>query len=161
MKLFEKVHYNIEVLLLLLVVFMNASVLIYFLTPSLTGNVVDESLISSYDHVSEDDIIIDEGKIVIDLKDARLSRYDGSGSMAPLLSEYATGVSIKPDSSEEVYIGDVISFWKNGELIIHRVVEKGEDSFGVYFITKGDNNFREDGKVYFEDIDSVLVAVIY
>ena len=46
-------------------------------------------------------------------------------------------------------------------LIVHRVVEKGIDEQGVYFITKGDNNNIDDCKIRFKDIDTVLIAVIY
>ncbi len=46
-------------------------------------------------------------------------------------------------------------------LIIHRVVEIGEDEQGTYFITKGDNNFFSDGKVRFGQIKYVTIGVIY
>ncbi len=46
-------------------------------------------------------------------------------------------------------------------LIVHRVVDKGVDSDGVYFITKGDNNNYSDGKVRFEEIEYITIGILY
>jgi hypothetical protein len=46
-------------------------------------------------------------------------------------------------------------------LIIHRVVEKGVDFDGIYFIAKGDNNVVSDGKIRFEDIKYKTIGVIW
>lgn len=54
-----------------------------------------------------------------------------------------------------------ISFKKDGDLIVHRVIEKGVDDMGVYFITKGDSNNVSDGKVRFEDIEYKTIGVIW
>jgi len=45
---------------------------------------------------------------------------------------------------------------------VHRVVYKGKDSIGTYFILKGDNNEEVDpGKVRFEQIKYKTIAIIY
>ena len=59
-------------------------------------------------------------------------------------------------------IKDIISFRKDKLLIVHRVVEIGNDEQGVYFITKGDNNYIRDlYKIRFEDIKDVSIGVIW
>ena len=114
-----------------------------------------------FDFINEDDIYIYENKIVIVIENYTLSRYDSSNSMIPILNEGTTGVGIKPKSEKDIHIGDIISFKQGDDLIVHRVVEKGIDKEGFFFITKGDNNDIDDGKIRFSQIDSVLVAIIY
>jgi signal peptidase I len=113
------------------------------------------------DWISSNQIHIYDDKIVIDLADSSLSSYAATGSMKPVLDKGTNGIRIKPESAGQIKAGDIISFSKQGDLIVHRVVEKGEDSRGVYFVTKGDNNDIDDGKVRFEDIKYITVALIY
>ncbi|MBI2146640.1 signal peptidase I, partial [Candidatus Woesearchaeota archaeon] len=43
-----------------------------------------------------------------------------------------------------------------------RVIEKGVDDDGVYYLVKGDNNrFADPLKVRYADVVGVVVAVIY
>jgi signal peptidase I len=81
--------------------------------------------------------------------------------MEPLLDENSNGIRIIPKSEEDIHIGDIISFEKNKDLIIHRVIDKGVDNNGTYFITKGDNNNVSDGKIRFEDIRYITIGVIW
>ena len=81
--------------------------------------------------------------------------------MKPLLDFNSNGIRIVPKNEEQISVGDIISFEQNGDLIVHRVVEKSEDEEGVYFITKGDNNSASDGKIRFKDIKYVTVGVIW
>jgi ribosomal protein L27 len=111
--------------------------------------------------VSEENIEIYSDRIVINVHNAMLSRYADTGSMLPTLGKNANGIKIKPYSPEQIKTGDIISYQKGEKLIVHRVVEKGEDKNGVYFITKGDNNTENDGKIYFQDIKYVTIALIY
>lgn len=113
------------------------------------------------DWVSEKNIEVLSDKVIIHVKDAVLSRYANTGSMLPTLGENSNGIKIVPESDEQIKIGDIISFEKNGLMIVHRVVAKGEDEKGKYFITKGDNNSEIDGKVYFPDVKYVTIALIY
>jgi signal peptidase len=84
--------------------------------------------------------------------------------MDPLIDKGANGIEIRPESPDEIEPGDVISYeskFADG-IIIHRVIEKGTDDNGVYFITKGDNNpIRDPEKVHFEQVKGILVGVIY
>jgi len=63
-----------------------------------------------------------------------------------------------------ISVGDIVAYeskYKDG-VIAHRVVEIGSDSSGWYARIKGDNNdYVDPGKVRFEQIKRIVVAVIY
>jgi hypothetical protein len=112
-------------------------------------------------YVNEEDIKVYDDRIIIYLDDARISRYAPTGSMLPFIDEYSNGIKITPASEDEIEVGDIITFRSGSDLIVHRVVEKGYDDSGVYFITKGDNNIIADGKIRFSDIESKTIGVLY
>ena len=114
-----------------------------------------------YDFIKENQIEVYPDKIIIKIENASIGRYAPTGSMVPVLDSFSNGIRIVPKSNEEVHVGDIITFNKEDKLIIHRVVEKGMDREGVYFITKGDNNDLNDGKVRFKDISYITVGVIW
>ena len=114
-----------------------------------------------FDFIQEKDIQIYDNKIVINIPGASLSNYAPTGSMRPVLDEGSNGIRIVPESEDNIHIGDIITFEQDNYLIVHRVIEKGEDSKGIYFITKGDNNNISDGKIRFEDIRYITVGVLY
>jgi hypothetical protein len=114
-----------------------------------------------FDFVEENQIKIYNDKIVIDIKDASLSRYAPTGSMKPVLDQGSNGIRIVPKSKDEIHVGDIITFKQDNYLIVHRVIEIGSDVDGLYFITKGDNNSISDGKVRFEDIKYITIGVIW
>ena len=116
---------------------------------------------SPSDWIADDDIIVFDDSIVLRIANATLSNYGDSGSMKPLLDIGANGIRIVPKYSDQIEIGDIISFRFGGTLIVHRVVEKGIDGEGVYFITQGDNNVFSDDKIRFEDIEYVTVGIIW
>ena len=111
--------------------------------------------------ISEKDIRVFPDKIVINIENAGISKYADTGSMLPTLGENANGIRVKPKSAEQINIGDIVTYERAGDLIIHRVVAKGNDVKGDYFILKGDNNSENDGKIYFEEIKYVTVGLIY
>jgi len=63
----------------------------------------------------------------------------------------------------ELELGDIIVYsnLRQQTPIIHRIVEKGEDEEGAYFVTKGDNSLVDDGKVRFSEVEHVLVGLVY
>lgn len=81
--------------------------------------------------------------------------------MKPVIDGDANGIRIAPESPDQISVGDIVTFKQGNALIVHRVIEKGIDEQGVYFITKGDNNDLSDGKLRFEDIKYVTVAIVY
>lgn len=113
------------------------------------------------DFVKENQIQIYDDKVVINVKGASLSRYAATGSMKPILDENSNGIRIVPKSEDEINIGDIVTYQSGDSLIVHRVVEKGADSEGIYFIPKGDNNTVSDGKIRFKDIKYVTIAIIW
>ena len=114
-----------------------------------------------YDFIKEEQIKIYEDKIIINIKNASLGRYAPTGSMKPFFDENSNGIRIKPGSEEDIHIGDIITFKQDNYLIVHRVIKKGIDEKGIYFITKGDNNSISDGKVRFKDIEYVMIGILY
>ena len=124
--------------------------LIGFSSANQPGNWINEKNIQVYDD-----------RIVIKIDNARISRYEATGSMLPVLGENANGIEIVPFSSNQIQIGDIITFQKGEKLIVHRVIEKGKDNKGDYFITKGDNNDEADGRVYFSQIKYVTIGLVY
>jgi hypothetical protein len=113
------------------------------------------------DTITEDSILVYDDKVVINLENASLSKYASSGSMLPVFDTGANGLRIKPSSPDEINLGDIITYSLNEQLIVHRVIEKGYDDEGLYFIVKGDNNSYSDGKIRFSDIKYKTVALFY
>ena len=84
--------------------------------------------------------------------------------MDPLIDEGTTTIEIKPKYANEIKVGDIIAYDVDGYdyAFVHRVVEIGNDKQGVYFITKGDNYYKEDpNKVRFSDIEGIVVGILY
>jgi hypothetical protein len=116
------------------------------------------------DRVSEDKIHVFSDKIVLDIKDASWASFTPTHSMEPFISENSNGIEIKPSSPADLKIGDIISYKSDFTtgLVIHRIIETGFDQNGWYAIVKGDNNAEQDpGKVRYEDINGVLIGIIY
>ncbi len=113
------------------------------------------------DFIKEDNILVYNDKIVINVDNVSLSRYASSGSMLPLFDAGANGIRIKAQSPDEIKLGDIVTYERNSELIVHRVIEIGTDKQGPYFITKGDNNALSDGKVRFDEIKYITIGILY
>jgi signal peptidase I len=120
--------------------------------------------ISPQDRINEDQIHVYKDRIVIYIPEATYARYADTNSMDPILDEGATGFEIIPDSEEDIRIGDIITYqpeWTSN-LVVHRVIEIGEDEQGWFAYTKGDNTSSIDpGKIRFEQVKYVLVGVFY
>lgn len=120
-------------------------------------------LISPQDRITEDAIRVYDDRVVLLIDNPLWSSFTDTNSMDPLLDIGANGIEIIPESEENIHLGDVISY-KNeeGNIVIHRVIEIGADKEGIYYIVKGDNNpIADQEKVRFEDIQGILVAVVY
>jgi len=126
----------------------------------LSFNILGEST-APFGTISRDNIEIYPDKVIIYLNDASLSRYADTGSMLPILDKNTKGIKIPVTSPDQIQIGDIITYKRDGSLIIHRVINIGIDEEGIYYITKGDNNFIVDEKVRFEDVMYELVALVY
>lgn len=114
-----------------------------------------------FDNIHENQIEINEDSVIIHVKNASLGKYAATGSMKPVLDENSNGIRIVPSSKEEIHLGDVITYQDNNDLIIHRVVEIGNDENGWYVITKGDNNDVSDGKVRYSQIKFITIGILW
>ena len=122
-----------------------------------------------FDFIKENQIEVYNDRIIIRIENASIGSYAPTGSMRPILDKDSNGIRIVPKSENDIHIGDIISFENSSlektseksELIIHRVIEKGIDEDGVYFITKGDNNNINDGKIRFNQIKYLTIGMIW
>ncbi len=119
-------------------------------------------LASPSDWISEDQIKVYSNRVILELSGASWASFTDTNSMDPFLDENSNAIEIKPESADMINVGDVISYQSNIGIIIHRVINVGEDSEGVYYIVKGDNNtFSDPVKVRFDDVVGVVVAIVY
>ena len=120
---------------------------------------------SPYDHIKENQIHINEGKVEIFLDDRQVSwaRFAPTNSMDPVLDSTANSIEIVPRSPSDIHVGDIVAFTYENSLIVHRVIDIGSHSNGAWYaITKGDNVEKSDpGERSFEDIKFITVGVIY
>ena len=119
---------------------------------------------SPADRIQESQIHVLPTTIIIDLPNAEWATFPDTNSMDPIIDKGANAIEIVPSSPDQIDVGDIISYrseYSSG-IIIHRVIEKGSDNEGDFFILKGDNNDRADpGKVRFDQIERIVVAIIY
>lgn len=119
---------------------------------------------SPFDRINENNIEIYNNKIIINIKNPNWRNFIDSNSMDPLIDEGTTTIEILPKSEEEIKVGDIVSYSMDDAnyTTVHRVVGIGNDENGTFFITKGDNYFREDSyKVRFSQIDGIVVGILY
>src|SRR5690606_19251510 len=104
------------------------------------------------DRITQENLFLTSEGLTILFENISLSYYADSGSMMPLLGPSAQGIRTVPKHQDEIEVGDIVSFEWEEKLLVHRVIEKGRDEQGVYFITKGDNAASPDEKIRFEQI---------
>ncbi len=119
---------------------------------------------SPKDRIGQDQIHVYDDKVVIDLDNPEWAYFTDTNSMDPVLDEGSNAIEIIPSSVSEIQVGDIVSYnsvYVDGT-VIHRVIEIGYDNKGWYARMKGDNlNMRDPEKVRFDQIQRVVVAVIY
>ncbi len=83
-----------------------------------------------------------------------------TGSMEPVIKA-GDLVLIKRIADEEPKVGEIIQFRRNGVNVCHRIVDIAEEEKQKRYITKGDNNAKEDSDwVKPEDVKGKMVYVI-
>lgn len=115
------------------------------------------------DRIRVGDIIITTTQLVLSGK-YNLVEYKNTDSMLPLLDYGSTGIQIKVTEETELVIGDVVSYRieDSESRVVHRIIDAGIDSQGVYYITKGDNvNEADSVRVRRSQIEKVLVGVLW
>jgi hypothetical protein len=116
------------------------------------------------DHIQESQIHVYNDRVVIDAQGASWAAFTDTNSMDPFFDDAANSIEVVPESADAVSVGDIISYRSSitGDLIVHRVVSKGVDGDGVFYILKGDNNPSQDPeKVRFDQVHGVLIGIIY
>jgi len=149
-------------LLLLVIIFMSGFSLINISQEpfSISAKEID----SPYNRINEDQIEIYNNKVIINIKDPEYARFTNTNSMDPVLDETANAIEIIPKSEEDIHLGDVVSYKSKlvNSVIIHRIIKISRDEKGTYYTLKGDNNKLPDPeKVRFNQIERVVVAIIY
>jgi hypothetical protein len=120
---------------------------------------------SPADFVNESDIHVYDSSFNVDgLKGLYWARFTCTKSMDPVFDCGNYAIEKTLVSTDDIHVGDIVSYrsdYADG-VIIHRVVEIGNDSDGWYCRFKGDNNPTDDpGKVRFDQLNGVVVAIIY
>ncbi|MDP3733709.1 MAG: hypothetical protein Q8R37_00625 [Nanoarchaeota archaeon] len=118
--------------------------------------------LSPSDWIKEEQIKVYDSRVILDIENANWSQFTNTNSMDPFLDEDANAIEIVPKDPLDIHVGDIISYHTVFGVLIHRVIETGEDDQGIYYLVQGDNNsFRDPFKIRFEDVEGVLVAIIY
>ena len=119
-------------------------------------------LFSPGNWVQEDQIKVYSDKVVLNIPNAIWAEFTNTNSMDPFLDETANALEIYPANPESINVGDIISYHTSYGILIHRVIEKGHDENGIYYLVKGDNNrFPDPYKVRYRDVRGVVVAIVY
>jgi hypothetical protein len=126
-----------------------------------TTELVSFDAVAPSDWVSSEDIVVFDDMVILRVANVTLSNYADSGSMRPVFDKGANGIRVVPKSEYDIEIGDIVSYRFDDILIVHRVVDKGVDEEGVYFMMQGDNNVISEGKIRFSDIEFVTVGVVW
>jgi signal peptidase I len=124
----------------------------------------NEEKASPQDWISEDNIHVYDDRVVIDIKNPQWSTFTDTNSMDPVIDYGANAIQIVPKTYSSIQAGDIVSYESDyvDGIIIHRVIQTGFDNDGWYAIMKGDNNpYPDPGKVRFDQIRRIVVAIIY
>jgi hypothetical protein len=117
---------------------------------------------SPYNWIAEEDIEMYPDGVVINVPNPQWAVFADTNSMDPVIDEGSHAIEIIPKSSEDVHVGDIVSYSTSRGNIIHRVVETGYDDDGWYAVLKGDNNpIKDPEKVRFNNIRRIVVAIVY
>jgi len=120
------------------------------------------SVISPSDHISDKEIRVFSDKVVIDKENIKWAKIKDTHSMEPVLNVNSISLEVMPLSSDEIEVGDIISYEQDSIFIIHRVINIGEDASGWFAVTKGDNNEEADPyKIRFSQVKGIVVGVLY
>ena len=83
-----------------------------------------------------------------------------TSSMEPTISE-GDIVIVKEIKKDKIKQGIIITFYKEGQYITHRVIDIVQENNITQYITKGDNNNIEDSeKTEFQDVEGEMIASI-
>ena len=119
---------------------------------------------SPHSRIGIDQISVYDNEVILKVNDAKWAFFTDTKSMEPVIDSTSKAIEIIPNYEQDIHVGDIVSYQPdyNTGLVTHRVIETGYDSLGWYAILKGDNNENVDpGKVRFNQVKRILVAIIY
>ena len=119
---------------------------------------------SPHSRINIDQISVYDNEVILKVNNAKWAFFTDTKSMEPVIDSKSKAIEIIPKYEQEIHVGDIISYQPeyNAGLVTHRVKETGYDSLGWYAILQGDNNENVDpGKVRFNQVKRILVAIIY
>ena len=116
--------------------------------------------------ISRNELHFFQNKTQIDLDNYIWIYFNDSetDSMYPSIMKNSHAIGLKVEENTQINIGDIVFFKVSGinDNYVHRVIEKGYDEYGEYFITKGDNNRKKDDvKLRRSHISYIVAAIIY
>lgn len=112
------------------------------------------------DFISGEEIHLYSDKLIIEKTGLAYAPVEDTKSMEPLLSSNSHVIEAEADI-DLLKAGDIISFSKEGKVIVHSIIETGEDSEGWYALTKGYNNeFMDDWKVRAFELKGIVVGIL-
>ena len=133
-------------------------------TQNVLGDNRTDEVASPSSWIKENQIGVYSQRVILDVADPQWASFTDTHSMEPVLSSRSYAIEVVPESADQIKVGDIVSYnskYATGT-IIHRVIQKETDADGVYFILKGDNNpVADPGKIRFDQIQRVVVAIIY
>jgi len=156
--LFEK---KLIYFLLILIIF---NVVLFIL--SLENNLVEpfgiaEDKISPKRSIDFSSIKRTQDSITFNVEDSIIVKFADTNSMDPTIDKESTGILI-PLTMDKINIGDIIVYKYKLKNIVHRVIKKGNDSNGIYLITKGDNLKNQDPiKIRSSMLIGKIVGILY
>jgi signal peptidase I len=114
------------------------------------------------ERISVKDMTVLSNEVILRLQNPIWAVFANTSSMIPVINHNTKAIQIKPKDIQEINVGDIIAYSSGNDIIIHRVISKERDDTGYYLITKGDNNNVVDPtKIRFEQVQGIVVALIY
>ena len=115
-----------------------------------------------YNRIQEDQVKVYPDYVLITISDVRWSKFLNTDSMVPVFGDTSNALQKVPTNKEDIHIGDIIAYRYKKKTITHRVINIGEDKEGWFAIAKGDNNeFPDPLKIRFNDIERVVIGILY
>lgn len=129
----------------------------------ITGAVtaIPRDVASPSDHLSEGQVLVFDDRVIINISGASWARIADTNSMDPVLDSGANTLEMEPAGQESVNPGDIISYRHGSDVLVHRVVETGEDGLGWYCLVRGDNAKDQPVPVRFPEIEGIVVGILY
>ncbi len=121
-------------------------------------------LSSPAEHIPIGDVKVYGNEVIINASGLMPALVADTNSMDPFVDSSAKLLVMKPKDERDIHLGDIVGYTCDqcGGVVLHRVVALGRDADGPFYTLKGDNNPEPDpGKIRFDQIQTVLVGVIY